>query len=478
MCLAFIIRRQLTTRIGTITLLMVLTACSSEDSQSRAPDPTVTQRDIILITVDTLRPDHMSLYGYERPTTPHLDKFFRDGAIYTRAYATESNTPSAVASILSGLLPQEHGVRLFYQLLDDDIEILSQFLAPSHQTAAFVSNTVLTDEAMGMASRFDYFDDFVSSRESMRMIYERDARKTTNAALAWLRDQRDNDRPLFLWLHYIDPHGPYNPPRDWPRSFSHDVLLPIDPETTVPRYMIKPGADILYYVDAYDEEIAFVDHEVDRFLAGYGGLKAIDEAMIVFTADHGETLMEHELWFQHGYNIYEELIRVPLALRGPGIEIGLHNELTSSIDLVPTILAYSGYSIPRWMRGRDLFAPLPVSTEQIVFAEAVTGKVQFRTAVQDKIKWVQTVFNENGKAVLGGNGIYDLVTDAGETRLTPWPDRSSVAVQALLSLIEVDPDPAGRPSDLIHGQRLTGPKIAPSVSEKNLEALRSLGYVE
>jgi arylsulfatase A-like enzyme len=474
----FLNRRPPYTLPGIITLLMLLAACSSEDSGNRVSDATVDQRDIILITVDTLRSDHMSLYGYERLTTPHLDEFFRDGAIFTQAYSTESNTPSSVASILSGLLPQEHGVRIFYQLLDDDIEILSQFLAPSHQTAAFVSNTVLTDEAMGMASRFDYFDDFVSSRESMRMIYERDARKTTDAALAWLRGQRDKDRPLFLWLHYIDPHGPYNPPQDWPRSFSHDARLPIDPETTVPRYMIKPGADILYYVDAYDEEIAFVDHEVDRFLTGYSGLYAIDEAMIVFTADHGETLMEHELWFQHGYNIYEELIRVPLAIRGPGVEASLRNELTSSIDLVPTILAYSGYPIPRRMRGRDLFAPLPESTDQTIFAEAVTGKVQYRAAVQNNMKWVQTVFNQNERAVLGGNGIYNLVTDAGETRFTPWPDRSSVPAQALLSLIETDPDPAGRPLDLIHGQRLTGPKIAPSVSEENLEALRSLGYLE
>ena len=478
MGLGFLIRKLPQAPARILILSMILAACSAESPGDRSPDPAADQRDIILITIDTLRSDHMSLYGYERPTTPHLDKFFADGAVYTRAYSTESNTPTSVASILSGMLPQEHGIRLFYQLLGDDVEIVSQFLAPSHQSAAFVSNTVLTDEAMGMADRFDHYDDFVSSRESMRLIFERDARQTTDAALAWLRNDRNVDRPLFLWLHYIDPHGPYKAPPDWPRSFSHDVVLPIDPETTVPRYIIKPGADILYYVDAYDEEIAFMDHEVGRFLDEYDRLSTIDDALIIFTADHGETLMEHERWFQHGYDVYEELIRVPLALRGPGIGRGRHDDLTSSVDLVPTILAYSGYSIPGNMVGRDLHGESPVSPQHIVFAEAVTGETQIRAAIQGQFKWVQVVVNRDEKAVLGGNGVYDLAKDAGETQSLPWPDYTSAPAQALMSLIESDPDPAGQPLNLMHGQRLTGPKIAPRVSERNVEALRALGYVE
>ena len=135
--------------------LSLLPSCSASEPETAGPSGSGSG-DILLVTVDTLRPDHLGIYGYARATSPNLDRWFADGAIFERAYATEANTPPSVVSILTGLLPQEHRVRLFYQLLPQETRLVSELLPPAYQTAAFVSNIVLTDEALGAAGRFDH----------------------------------------------------------------------------------------------------------------------------------------------------------------------------------------------------------------------------------------------------------------------------------------------------------------------------------
>jgi len=405
-------------------------------------DGQVGRGDIILITVDTLRRDHMSIYGYERSTTPNLDKFFAGQSIYTRAYSTETNTPASVASILSGLLPQQHGNRIFYQLLDESVSILPDYLRPTYQTAAFVSNMVLTNEAIGIAGRFDYFDDFVSDRESSRLVFERNAKQTTSAALKWLDDHRDPVRPLFLWVHYIDPHGPYNAPLHWQRSFSHDSPGPIS-AARIPGYLFI-GDDGLAYIDAYDEEIAYMDSEVARLIEGYSASRPIDEAFVLFTADHGETMMEHERWFEHGYQVYEELTGVPLMLRGPGIAHGKFNKPVSTIDLAPTILAYAGLPIPRDFTGHSLLSQDPSADTRLIFAEALTADGQWRSAVKKQTKVAVFVRRNNEGLHLTRKRVYDLAKDPQETRPKPWHKELGPIVTELINLVETDPDPAGR----------------------------------
>jgi len=197
------------------------------------------QRDVVLITVDTLRPDHLGSYGYSRPTSPQIDAFFADDLIYERSYSTSASTPSSIVSSLSGLLPQDHGVRLFYQRLPSSTALLPEELPWVYRSAAFVSNVVLTEEALGIADRFHHYDDCVDRLESKRQLWEREARRTTDAALAWLHGEARTDESLFLWLHYIDPHGPYRPPDDSATRFDHEDPLPIDP-ARVSSYMRVP----------------------------------------------------------------------------------------------------------------------------------------------------------------------------------------------------------------------------------------------
>jgi len=163
---------------------------------------------VLLISVDTLRADHVGAYGYQRATTPNLDRIFAAGVVYENAYSTASYTPPSVASMLTGLLPTAHGVFHFYQLIDEDIAQVCDLLPEIYQSAAVVSNSILTREAFGAGDCFDAFDDYVDEIEGTgRKVWERGARRTTDAAIRWLTVERDPDRKTFLWVHYIDPHG-------------------------------------------------------------------------------------------------------------------------------------------------------------------------------------------------------------------------------------------------------------------------------
>jgi arylsulfatase A-like enzyme len=310
------------------TLLVSLACGGPRGVGSQAPD-------LVLLSVDTLRPDHLGAYGYDRDTTPNLDAFFAMGRVYPRAYSTSASTAPSVVSLLTGRLPQDHRVRLLYQLVPDEVEVLTDRLPESYQTAAFVSSIVLTEEAIGLAGRFDHYDDFVDEQESSREIWERSAAGTTDAALAWLREARDPERPVFLWVHYIDPHAPYRPPENWEKRFEGTRTKPVEPNR-IKSYMREPDVSNAWsYVDRYDDEVAFTDHHIGRLLAGYG--PGLEDALVVFTAD-----------------VYEAILRVPLMLRGPGVRAGRAARAAHGTDVAPTMLRAAGVAIPDHMPDVDL----------------------------------------------------------------------------------------------------------------------------
>jgi len=432
---------------------------------------------ILLVSVDTLRADHTSLYGYARDTTPRLREHFhesRGGRVYERAYAAEANTAPSVVSLLSGRLPQEHGVRLLYQQAPDGLETLPDWLgAAGYVTAGVVSNVVLTEEALGIADRFDHYDDFVDEPGSGRGVYERVASRTTDAALAWLAGREPDDGPTFLWVHYIDPHGPYTPPADAPKDFRHEGFAPIDRTKTVDWASRAGGAtrDALEWVDRYDEEIAYADREVGRLLDAHRELGFGDHAIAVFTSDHGETLAESERWFHHGHHVLEPLLRVPLALRGPGIPAGRVREPVSLVDVAPTLLAAAGVEPPESLAGRSLLEPAP----GWVFSEASSSPTrQWRTAIGDDEKWV-VLLNAKGHA-LERYGVDPAREDDPRARRAWRGDATGAA--ALERLIADDPDPGGVPHALRAGRRPDAPKVAPRADPAAIEKLRALGYVE
>jgi len=430
--------------------------------------------DIVLISVDTLRPDHLGIYGYSRPTSPHIDRFFADAAIYERAYSTTASTGPSVVSLLTGQLPHEHRVRLLYQLVGKDVALVTDLLPEAYQKAAFVSNIVLTSEALGIADRFDYYDDYIDERESVRSVWERSAGRTTDAALRWLAEERDPERPLFLWLHYIDPHGPYHTPEAWTQAFQHSKpKLPI-PKSKIVSYMSGHGFDDAWlYVDRYDDEIAYVDAQVGRLIDGYGS--RLDDALVIFTADHGETMIEQETWFTHGYHIYDSIVRVPLLVRGPGVASKRISELAQGTDVAPTLLRFSGALAPDTMPAVDLRSGEGLDPQRTIVVEATSGTSQWRGVIRGDEKW--SIHVRGHRQGLRWRRHQSVDEEGGDAPMLAWTDSDPEAKQ-LLELVETDPDPAGVPRGYAEGVRIEAPKVDPRVDAETLEKLRTLGYAE
>ena len=430
--------------------------------------------DVLLVTVDTLRADRVGLLGQRRSLTPHIDRFFAEGAVYERAYATAAATSPSVVSLLTGLAPVEHGVRLLYQLVPDDVALVSERLPSEWQTAAFVSSAVVTDEALGIADRFDHYDDFVDEQELHRVNFERRARRTTQALLDWVRKEADPDRPLFLWVHYIDPHGPYHAPEPFRGSLDHEGQVPVE-TPRIPFYQRARGVhDALDYIDRYDEEVAYLDAQFGRLIEGLGAQRSLDKALVFLTADHGETLIGHERWFAHDWHVYEELIRVPLLVRGPGVGSGRSEAPVSNVDVVPTILRHATGAEASGGELADLRDPSSAPRERVVLAESTRSDGQWLAAVGIDEKAL--VFVDRGRSV-GEKRAYRI----GEPETAP-SSRSSAAEGALFDLLlrfaRDDPAPAGIPKDVRRGMKPGAPKVAPGISKAAEDQLRALGYIE
>ena len=241
--------------------LLVLLALTAALGCGRGSQPTP----VVWIVVDTLRADHLDWYGYARPTSAGLERLRADGLLFEHAYTPHPETTPAIASLLTGLDPPRHGVRGLYQKLHGDNRSLAEVLADAgYETAAFVSSFVMIRDFCGLDQGFATYDDFVTERERNRDNFERRAAATLALARDFL-DRRDPGRPLFLFLHLIDPHGPYDPPEPWSIRFRTVEEIPI--RGTVPLYQRLPGVDRLGpYVDRYDGEIAYASRELGGFL--------------------------------------------------------------------------------------------------------------------------------------------------------------------------------------------------------------------
>jgi arylsulfatase len=447
-------------------------AASAVDRLHAVKVPPVKGPNILLICVDTLRADHVGLYGYHRPTTPRVDAFFGKGRVYERAYATSPSTSPSVVSMLTGLYPHRHGVRVLCQRISPEvITIVDHLRRAGYEAAAVVSNAVLADSASGLGDRFDHYDDDVDEQEPFRKeMLERSAARTTDAAIHWMTNVRHSTKPHFLWVHYMDPHGPYRPPADRPVDFSHDIPKWIDPER-VPTYSREPDVyDGNEYVDRYDEEIAYTDREVGRLLDAYAKCGLANDALIIFTSDHGESMMEHEHWFRHERNTYEEMIRVPLLLHHSALGAGRESIAVSTADLAPTILELVGLELPSGLDGMSL---VPSPRQRDLLCEGRSAKRGLWRGLISGTR--KTSARHGGSNIIREIRAFDLETDPFE--LSPLEVATDDPAYVFLNnLITADPDPAGIPRAYDQGE-LPGPNVAPTTDAKMLQRLRQLGYV-
>jgi arylsulfatase A-like enzyme len=324
-----------------VTQLGVLAACVLGSWLLAAPGhAAVTGRpNVLIVTIDTLRADHMSGYGYERPTSPNLDRLMARGVRFDQARTVEPLTAPALVSMLTSLHPHEHGTSRNGLRMHEDLDSLPRMLAAAgYRTAAFVGNWTLRDKVTGLGLHFEEYQEILRRKRYLALFGgETPAQDLTREALGWLADhaQHGGARPFLLWVHYVDPHAPYK------LHAEHRRALGIGGQG-------KPTAR-----DRYDTEIAEVDRRVGELLAGLAGIVPEERTLIAFASDHGESLGEHDYW-GHGRHLFETTLRVPMALVWPGrLRPGVIDAPALNIDLAPTIASLLGLAPPPEFRGFD-----------------------------------------------------------------------------------------------------------------------------
>ncbi len=425
-------------------------------------------RSVILIVIDTLRPDHLGCYGYSRNTSGNIDRFAADSLLFENCFSHAPSTSASVASILSGFLPHETKVTN-KTVMSKQLRTLPVMLRPyGYKTAAVVSNYVFRDKR-GWENGFDVYDAEMKGRELNRDIPERIAEHTTDRAVKLLKKFRKDN--LFLWLHYQDPHGPYTPSATFAKLFKSTAdkqhLLKLNEKSSgrggIPKYQ-KLGAnrDFHHYVSQFDGEIRYTDEHLKRLFDTLKRLELYSDSLIIFTSDHGEGMGEHDYYFAHGEYLYNTLTHVPLIIKCPERPTGTKTDLVQHIDLVPTILkALDIMPNPR-LRGCDLAAQIPAGRE--IFAKMETGMVRDKikySIMADGFKLIHTPLYDRYE-------LYDMKKDFGEEHdLVNEPAYGQLRGELKIRLKRV------RRQDLLKLGTVKSPKL----SEDELEKLKSLGYV-
>jgi arylsulfatase A-like enzyme len=303
---------------------------------SAATTPAADRPSVVLVTVDTLRADRMSSYGYARPTSPRIDELLSAGARFATARTIEPLTNPALCSMLTGVPPEVHGATRNGIRIREGLASLPKTLADNGwRTAAFVSNWTLKDNVSRLGEHFEeYVGVFTRKRWYGLINSEATGEDVTDEAIDWVRDhvERNPDRPFLLWVHYVEPHAPYRFQKDFADRLGIEGR---DPSRS----------------DRYDTEIAEVDHQIGRFLDVLDD--AIDDGsrIVVFAADHGESLGEHDFW-GHGRNLHEPGLAIPMGITWRGrIPETVVDAPALILDIAPTVLDLLGFDIPDGVAG-------------------------------------------------------------------------------------------------------------------------------
>jgi len=441
-------------------LTLVLAGCRPEDAR----------RSVLLVTLDTLRADHLGAYGHPEPVSPRFDALAARGVLYERAVAASSRTAPAHATIMTSRYVRDHtvGHRNGATQLEAEHTLARTFRDAGFRTAAFVSNTMLR-RRIGLHDGFEVFDDELPDRELTRFVYERHADKTAERALAWLESV---DAPWFLWVHYNDPHGPYTPPEAY-RQFAGAAVgtvqrddTPLEPLDRQRGFRGLPAYQVLgklrrpsEYRALYAGEVRYADEALGRLVesaeraAGSGGL------VLLVTADHGESFGEEGFWLSHGYATTPDLCHVPFLLVAPGLRPGRSPELVHHVDVMPTLLELVGLDAPpssaglplgrHWRTGETL-------PERVVFADVGTEVSAYQADRFERIR----IEGDVGDTPEGSRQSYRWSPDG-------WT--------------AIDDDPAQGPARArldAYVAREAPLSFAPKVNDADRERLRALGYLK
>jgi arylsulfatase A-like enzyme len=352
---------------------------------ARAPEPPARPWNLLVVLVDTLRADRLSLYGYERETSPALDRFARErGVVFRRAWANAGCTFPSASSILTGRWPQHFLARTktYGMAIPPDTPSLAERLAARGYATAAVSSSIIVRKTPSKINRQGGFDrGFASFDESCESAAASCVNARAFERLAGLPE------PFFLYLHYLEPHHPYRPPRHHEPSFvrrnapgARRWAANGDPERVFRRLYDGDASieldrtDLARLSDLYDEEIRYFDGRFAELVGELERRELLERTVVVFLSDHGEELYDHEAWGHCRDLAYETLLATPLVLWVPGLPAGERTSLVSNLDLAPTLLDLLGVPVgPGELDGRSLRSVLEggdaaAGTEGLLFA--------------------------------------------------------------------------------------------------------------
>jgi len=447
------------------------------------PPPDSRQIDrLFLVTLDTLRADHLGAYGYPLETSPFLDAMAEAGVLFERAYAPMSTTVPSHATLFTSLYPIQHGVTRNGQVLGAEFLTLAEVLRDrGFQTAGFVA----TESQFGPGALDQGFETFEQKRPDAETY--RPADETVDAALTWL-EGADPGRPLFLWVHLFDAHGPLIPPKAHLERFAlhtnaeRNALLAflVNYQGARPRSFARGMRRMLDENAKYDAEIHFADGELRRLYEAVARLGLAGRSLWIFVGDHGEGMTRRPR-LGHGRHIFQEQIHVPLIVRASA---GLFaprrvTGVVEHTDLLPTVAELVGASddlkgqeAP--VQGRSLVPLLrgePGDPERAALVQRRSYHEPNATALLAEYELGEklALVGEEWKLIhrtIGGDALYHLASDPNEDRnlIDELPARAAAMQGALLERVDA--------------LRATAPGEAPSVDADTLGKLEAMGYVE
>ncbi len=465
--------------LGTVlAVVLILVGCSGGGSEAPHGSDT-TPPNVIVVLVDALRADRLGAYGFtERSTSPNLDAFAAQSVIFERAVSQDGWTVPSVASLFTGVYPQTHGVLRFIDpkthleeqldgqpvMMDamstDHHTLAEQFADAGYSTAAILKSDVI-NAGRGFEQGFDYFH-FLAKKPKDRLD---SGAQMTDAAIDWLDNRRGDDRPFFLYLHYMDPHTSYIAPEPYYSKYSTGFDSPLDGNHAGVVAFNEPGSpeptadDIGKLLALYDGEIEYWDTQFGRLMEAIETTGLVDETIVVVTADHGEAFWEHGMFEHRG--VFQENIHVPMIFRVPGVEPRKIETRVQMMDIGPTVVELAGAEPgPNWVA--------------LSHAEAIRSNSPVREqAVLSEWAGERTMITPDGfKILLGHDGarLFDLEADPGETKnLREQRHGEFIRLkEALVSRVQEAVDLGGRFTSV-------GPA---ELSPEQIEALQELGYLE
>ena len=412
----------------------------------------------MLYVVDTVRADRLGVYGYEKPTSPRLDAFATGALVFENAYAQSSWTRPAVASLFTGLLPPAHRTVGRRSVLPGDATTLAEILAANGYEGMGLVRNPNVGRAFGFAQGFARF------RSEDR---ERDQTMLDRIRL-WLDERQGGEAPFFLYLHAIDPHGPYDPAPEFEQMFDAGGA-PARYRTV--RYLlqlnrgeVEPDAGAAEALSRlYDAEVAQNDRAFGQLLDELDGRGLAENTVVIYVSDHGEEFEEHGRW-EHGVSLYEEVLRIPLVMRLPGVAPRRVEVPAQHVDLLPTLLGYLGIEAPG-SDGRDLLAARNAGDRRPdVYTHLDVDGHRAASVMRGRYKLLLPQSPSQGSQPL----LFDLEVDPGELEDLA-ADRPEIVERMLDLLVERNLADEVEPALEIEEDQ---------IDDDLRRRLRALGYVE